>query len=283
MRAVADATGYATSAVSQQLAVLEREAGTVLFEPVGRRVRLTPAGQRLVGHAERILAAIEAARADLHGDAEPAGLLRVASYSTALSTALVPATGGLARRYPDLRLELQEREPDEVFALIRDNAIDLGVTYDYSLAPRVTAASLVARPLWQTPFGLGVAEGSPRPAGGHHGLLAAHRETPWIVNSRNPDDEFVVRALCGLAGFAPGIGHRADSLDLVQDMIAAGLGVGLLPRAIRRRPGVAVLPLTDPPVTLRTYAVTRLGQDRWPPNSLVIDLLARHEPAAGSP
>jgi DNA-binding transcriptional LysR family regulator len=280
MRAVADATGYATSAVSQQLAVLEREAGIPLLEPAGRNVRLTPAGYRLVRHAEEILAALERARAELGGDAEPAGLLRIASYSSALSEALVPAVRALSRSHPGLRLELQEREPDEVIGLLGDNAVDLGVIYDYSLAPRELAANLMARPLWRGAVGLGVPHPAEAPDGGP-GLLLAHRDAPWIVNSRQADDEIVVRALCGLAGFAPRIGHRADSLDLVQDMIAAGLGVGLLPQAVQRKPGVTVQPLTAPPVTLRSYAVTRSGHDRWPPAALIIDLLARHSASAG--
>src|SRR3954467_12498175 len=76
MRAVGDELGYTTSTVSQQLAVLAREAGTPLIEPAGRMVRLTPAGQRLADHAVTILAALEAARADLDPAAEPAGLVR---------------------------------------------------------------------------------------------------------------------------------------------------------------------------------------------------------------
>src|SRR5215475_1917272 len=84
MRAVAETMHVTTSTVSQQLAVLAREAGTPLTEPAGRRVRLTPAGQRLADHAVTILAALEAARADLDPDGEPAGTVRVAGFVTAV-------------------------------------------------------------------------------------------------------------------------------------------------------------------------------------------------------
>src|SRR5215211_9178010 len=83
MRAVADELGYTTSTVSQQLAVLAREAGTPLVEPAGRRVRLTPAGQRLAEHAVTILAAVDAANSDLDPTAEPAGTVRIAGFATA--------------------------------------------------------------------------------------------------------------------------------------------------------------------------------------------------------
>src|SRR3954454_19146870 len=90
MRAVADELHITTSTVSQQLAVLAREAGATLIEPEGRRVRLTPAGQRLARHGVTILAAVEAARADLDPDAEPAGTVRVAGFATAVRRSLIP-------------------------------------------------------------------------------------------------------------------------------------------------------------------------------------------------
>src|ERR671915_237633 len=82
MRAVADELGYTTSTVSQQLGVLAQEAGATLIEPDGRRVRLTPAGQRLADHAVAILAAVDAARLDLDPTAEPRGTVRVAGFAT---------------------------------------------------------------------------------------------------------------------------------------------------------------------------------------------------------
>src|ERR671915_1385256 len=90
MRAVADELGYTTSTVSQQLGVLAQEAGVALIEPQGRRVRLTPAGQRLADHAVTILASLEAARADLAPTAEPAGVVRIAGFATAIRRSLVP-------------------------------------------------------------------------------------------------------------------------------------------------------------------------------------------------
>ena len=124
MAAVAEATGYGTSAVSQQLAALERQAKVPLLEASGRRVRLTPAGRRLVVHAEQILAAVTAAEIDLTASAEPSGAVRIAGYTTALRQHLLPVVDELTRAYPLLELEIQEQEPDEVDSLLDDDQVD---------------------------------------------------------------------------------------------------------------------------------------------------------------
>src|SRR6201989_3028785 len=98
MREVGEERHVTTSTVSQQLAVLAREAGTALVEPDGRRVRLTPAGQRLAAHAVTILAAIEAAHVDLDPTAEPAGAVRVAAFASATRDALLPVARVLRDR-----------------------------------------------------------------------------------------------------------------------------------------------------------------------------------------
>src|SRR5689334_24566027 len=125
MRAVADELGYTTSTVSQQLAVLAREAGAPLIEPEGRRVRLTPAGRRLAGHAVTILAALEAARADLDPAAEPAGILRVAAFATAVRQALLPVVRTLAEDHFQVRLSIHEHEPAEALELLASDDVDL--------------------------------------------------------------------------------------------------------------------------------------------------------------
>src|SRR3982751_773483 len=135
MRAVADELHLTTSTVSQQLAVLAREAGATLTEPDGRRVRLTPAGQRLARHGVAILAAVEAARLDLDPDAEPAGALRVAGFATAVRQSLLPIAATIAATTGRVRLLIHEHEPSEAFELLAMDAVDLALTYDYNLAP----------------------------------------------------------------------------------------------------------------------------------------------------
>ena len=93
------------------------------------------------------------------------------------------------------------------------------------------------------------------------------------MNSRNVADEHVVRLLASLAGFEPRIAHRADSLELVQDLIAGGFGVGLLPSEMPLREGIGRLPLRDPGVNLRAYLAVRRGRENWPPLRLISSML----------
>src|SRR5919108_564971 len=277
MRAVADALGYTTSTVSQQLGVLAREAGVTLIEPEGRRVRLTPAGRRLADHAVTILAALEAARADLDPGAEPAGTVRVAGFATAVRRSLVPVLAQLRAGHPAVHLRIHEHEPAEAFELLAADDVDLALVYDYTLAPVTLDPALRVTPLWSAAWGLGV------PTADDAAGESAENDAPavfrrfagagWIVNSRNVADEQVVRTIASLAGFEPRIAHRVDSLELVQDLIVAGLGVALLPAGIRPVAGGRPLPLGRPEVVLRSYAVTRPGRDAWAPLRLVTHLL----------
>jgi DNA-binding transcriptional LysR family regulator len=277
MRAVGEVMGVTTSTVSQQIAALAQEAGTPLIEHHGRLVRLTPAGRRLAGHAVTILAALEAARLDLDPAAEPAGTLRVAAFTTSFRQLLLPVVRMLAAGHPRVQLQIHEYEPDEALGLLAADEIDLALTYDYNLAPASFGSGLNVRPLNQARWGLGLPSGfvppSPSGAGSPEvfGWFGAH---DWIVNSRNTADEDVIRAVAGLAGFQPRITHRADSLDLVQDMIQAGLGVGLLPASLPLIRGVRLRQLRRPEVVKRVYAVTRHGPAAWAPLALVLRLLA---------
>jgi DNA-binding transcriptional LysR family regulator len=273
MREVSEAMGITTSTVSQQIAALALQAGTPLIEPDGRRVRLTPAGRRLAGHAVTILAAIEAARRDLDPSAAPAGTVRVAAFASAVRQLLLPVARTLASQQPEVRLQLLEHEPDEALGLLADDEVDLALTYDYNLAPARFDHSLVSQPLGSTRWSLATPSSASRERGTALEVFSRYRNHDWIVNSRNNADKEVVRVVASLAGFEPRITHRADSLDLVQDMILAGLGVGLLPATRPPARGVALRRLHQPDVTLRGYALTRRGHSAWPPLALVLRLL----------
>ena len=274
MRAVAEAMHTTTSTVSQQLAVLAREAGTALVEPEGRRVRLTPAGRRLADHAVTVLAALEAARLDLDPAAAPAGTVRVAAFATAVRRSLLPVLRVLAAEHPDVHLQILEHEPAECLDLLATDDIDLALTYDFDLAPTTFDVSLEAFALWDVGWGLGVPAADPAIRGTAAEVLGGYRDSDWIVNSRNDSDFEAVRRVASQAGFVPRVKHRADSLELVEDLIVAGLGVGLLPEGRPVADGVRLLPLRDPKVALRAYAVSRRGRTAWPPLALVLRLLA---------
>lgn len=273
MRAVADMLGTTTSTVSQQIAALTDDMGTALIEPHGRRVRLTPAGRRLAEHGVTILAAVEAARHDLAPESEPNGTLRVAGFATAIRTHLLPVITTLSGSHPRLHVLIREHEPAEALQLLAEDRADLALTYDYNLAPATVDPAVRATALWTARWGLGVPVEAEVREGTTPEVFAQCAGRDWIVNSRNTADETVIRTLASMAGFTPRITHQADSLDLVQGMITAGLGVGLLPIGTVTLPAVRLLPLTTPDVELRAYAVARHGRLDWPPLALVTEHL----------
>lgn len=280
MAAVAEATGYGTSAVSQQLAALERQVKVPLLEASGRRVRLTPAGRRLVAHGERILALVTAAELDLSAAAVPSGVVRVAGYTTALRKHLLPVMPELARAYPLLELEIQEQEPLEVDALLDDDLVDLGFEYDYTLVPR--GGRGVCTLLSTSEMVLAV---HPDLDPGHPirtpADLAYFRDVDWIGNSRDTADDELAERLCALAGWAPRVRHRADSLDLVVDLVLASRGVCLIAEEApesRRLPTVRVEFVS---AQRRMWSVVRDGGQDWPATNAVIDAVRRHVAGTG--
>ncbi|TLM86085.1 LysR family transcriptional regulator [Pseudarthrobacter sp. NamE5] len=282
MRNVAETLGTTTSTVSQQIAALARETGTALLEPAGRGVRLTPAGRRLAHHAVAILAAVEAATAELDPGAEPAGTVRVAGFVTAVRKILMPIVSDLAVTHPEVKLEVREHEPAEALALLAEDTVDLALTYDYNLAPDSSGTSFDSLHLWNTPWSLGVpANAGAGAAGSAPEVLRAYRDLDWIGNSRNRADEDVLRLLASMADFEPRVRHQADSLELVEDLILAGMGVGLLPSDREPRPGVTLVPLLNPDVRVRAYARTRSGNSTWPALAAVLEHITRR--AAGLP
>jgi DNA-binding transcriptional LysR family regulator len=273
MTAVAAATGYGTSAVSQQLAALERQTGTTLFESEGRRVRLTPAGRRLAAHGRGILAAVTAAELDLAARDEPHGLLRVAGHTTALRERLVPALPALAAAYPRVRIDLHESEPDETEALLDDDRVDLGLVWDYTLVPRVWRH--VPKLLSSTPMVLAVPPGTDVPDRIRTPAdLEALRDVEWIGNSRDGGDDELAQRLCAMAGWTPRVRHRADTLALLADLVAAGTGVCVLPAGSPDAARVRTVALDLVRTDVRVWSLVRAGTESWPATAAVIGHLA---------
>ncbi|MCB5181843.1 LysR family transcriptional regulator [Streptomyces antimicrobicus] len=285
MAAVAASTGYGTSAVSKHLGVLEAEVGVPLLRPVGRRVRLTPAGERLVEHAVKILAAVQEAQAELRGGAEPAGRVRLASFFTAVEPVVLPLLVRARERYPLIEVETYEHEPEHTIDLLRSGSIDLGLIYHYSLVPRPVPRELDARQLDEQPLYLAVP--ADHPDAGRPVALAELRDfatTGWIANSRGTDDDELVQRVCAIAGFTPRIAHRMDSLHLVNSLVGAGLGVAVLAESgiEAGRTDVAFRPLDPLAGTRRTSLLARAGQWSWPPVAAVTGLITGDAAADGT-
>lgn len=285
MRGVADLLGTTTSTVSQQIAQLSREVGATLIEPEGRGVRLTPAGRRFAEHASSILAAVDSARLSLDTDEAPSGTVRVAGFATAIRRSLMPIIEELAEHHPRVDIVVLEHEPAEALNQLAVDDIDLALTYDYNLSPEQVAPAVETLQLWSTEWGLGVPSAlaaqftslAVNPDAST--VFAAFAHHDWIGNSRNSADENVLRLISSMAGFEPTMRHQSDSLDLVEDLILADLGVGLLPRDRTAREGLTILPLVNPNLELRAYARTRQGRSTWPALALVLQRLRGTVPA----
>jgi DNA-binding transcriptional LysR family regulator len=226
--AAADALSYTQSAVSQQVATLEAEAGTTLLERQARGVRLTAAGQALVEHAEGILARLEAAEEELSAIAGlRAGKLRMASFPTAGATLMPLAIATFRSSYPDIELTLAEGEPQEIAPRLRAGEFDLALLFEFE-RPDAGMDGLTRVELLQDPMYLALPREHALAAKDGLRLKDLHREA-WVQTSRDsPCARHVVRS-CHAAGFEPNVAFESDDYQTVQGLVAAGVGVALIP------------------------------------------------------
>jgi DNA-binding transcriptional LysR family regulator len=259
MTAVASAFGLTSSAVSQQFATMEREAGVALLERVGRRVRLTAEGARLVSHADTILQAVDAAEQDLRAAAaRPKGELEIACFSTFAKVHLIPAVVRARDRFPEVHVVIHELESPDAIEAVRDGRCHLAVSFAYNMVPRPEAAGLVSQQLMEEPVLLAL----PEPWRAERDPIGLERlaQEDWIVGSRQTDDRLLAERACAVAGFAPRITHTVDDYDLLLRMVSAGLGVGFVPELGLRFPSAEAVIVRTPggaPLSRRVYALTR--------------------------
>ncbi|GAA3982627.1 LysR family transcriptional regulator [Thermobifida alba] len=268
MTAVSEVTGMGTSAVSKHLAVLEQEAGVRLLAPDGRRVRLTPAGRRLAEHAVDILGRVEAARAEMAGEGPPVGRIDLVTFVSMTVPVVLPAMERLREEHPGIEVRLIEHEPDQAMDLLLGGEADLGLIYEYSLVPRRIPEGITLHPVGCEPLFLAQSSATaPSRAPMTRERLRALADASWIANSRGSDEDELVRRMCAAAGFRPLIRHRIDTLEAVSAVVAAGWGVGLLPKlaAAPRRRGVVHTPLGELAGVRRIYLASRTGAWAWRP------------------
>lgn len=296
--AVAEALAFSPSAVSQQLAVLEREAGLPLLERTGRRVRLTPAGETLVRHADAVLERLERAGADLaQARGGLAGALRVGAFPTATRAIVPAALTALARRHPGLEPMVSEIDPAAVAHALRAGDLDVALIHAYDLVPAPREPGLDSQPLYREAMYLaapaGRAPGPPPPGdpkrGAHQdrGLdqgpdqgsdlhqdsdpdqdraaaLRAHAEDPWITATPGTLCHAMTVRACQAAGFTPRVRHQVDEFATVLALVAAGQGVAVVPQlGVAGHPDPAVR-LTRLPMERRTQVAFRSGAAAHP-------------------
>jgi len=278
--ATAAALGYTPSAVSQQLAALEREAGAILLDRTARAAELTDAGRRLVEHAERILAMIEAAEADL-SLAGPAGRVTVTAFPTA-AVAFGPALVRRVRAHPGLTLLLRETQREEGLRLVRTGEADVALVADWS--GRQTSAdsarpggtgALRYYPLIRDPVVLVLPRGHPAADPARPVDLEKLRDEPWLAApAGEPSRQAVDRLLAGTGGM-PQAPWEFEGLSTILSLVARGIGIAVLPRltlAVGDR-RVAVRELPGPTEARDVYAVARASSVRRPSVAVILAAL----------
>jgi len=222
--AVAQALSYSPSAVSQQLAALEKEAGVRLLEPTGRRVRLTPQAALLVAHTEVLLEEMERAEAALAGSLqETAGTLRVASFQTAV-LALVPhALSQLGRQHPGLRVEVTELEPELALPALVAGEFDVVLGEEYPGHPQPRPRETERRDLLTDELRLIV------PVGWEQRSLAHLAARPFVLEPVGAPARDWAVAACRQAGFEPDARYITTDLQIHLRLVESGLAAALLP------------------------------------------------------
>ena len=276
--AAAESLAYTQSAVSQQIAALEREAGAKLVERSARGVRLTEAGRALVRHADVILARLADAEAELEAIAGlRGGRLRLSSFATAGATIMPRAIARFRERHPAVELSLEPAEPDEAITRLKggeaDVALTIGAPFCAVADDGVERTHLLDDPMYV------VLPSGHRLAGKPRIRLEELGGDPWIGGSSGssggcPDTLILLRA-CNAAGFDPRIAFHSDDYLAIQGFVAAGVGVSLIPdlALLAVRDDVVIRSLVSRPPTRTIQAATLKDGYRSPAVDAMLEIL----------
>lgn len=264
--ATAHALHLSASAVSAQLRQLSQQVGAELLRQDGRRLRLTPAGQVLLHHADVLYAQWERARAELgdHGGGEYR-TLHVAGFATSIGSLLAPVAYDLQHRTPLTRVHITDVDTRDSYRRLLTGDADIAVVTPLPDSPAVDDPRFDQRPLLDDYLDLVVPAGHPLTGHRDGADLADAAAEPWI--SPHHDQDRLIQVLCGAAGFAPRTPHHADDWPSVLALIAYGLGVCLVPRlvALDHHPELVRVPVRGtPPPYRRVLTCVRRGSDGQP-------------------
>ena len=274
--AAADALDYTQSAVSQAVARLEAETGAVLLVRDRRGVRATAAGATLLGHTEAILAQVRAAEDDLAALlGVRGGRLRLASFSSAGATLIPQAVAAFRGLHPGVELSLAEGEPEEIAPRLRAGELDLALLFEFPGQQQqfqaLAKTALIHDPMWMA---LPVEH---RLARRHNLTLADLSGQDWVQTSAHSACARHVVSACREAGFEPRVSFESDDYDTVQGLVAAGVGVALIPRLAlsQRRPGLVVRRLTPENPARKVFAATTAESAALPAAQAMLAILGR--------
>ena len=269
--AVADVLAMTPSAVSQQLKTLQREAGVTLLEPVGRRLRLTDAGQVLVEHAERVLAALDRAQADMDSYRTTArGQVTVSFFPSGAAMLLAPLIVNTRVR----GVEVIGRDVDAPAARAPQQLADVDMVVVHrderdttAWGPRFTSTVLLREPL-------DVLLPPQHPLADNARLqLSELVDQDWIGVEGGLMVDDVFKSIATLTGVAPRITQRVNDFRVLEELVQAGIGIALMPRYVMLARDLVRRPIGDIRLARRIEAVTRAGAETRPAIALVLEEL----------
>ncbi|MEX1078258.1 MAG: LysR substrate-binding domain-containing protein [Homoserinimonas sp.] len=244
LASVAAALAYSPSAVSQQLAILEKEAGVRLLVPTGRRVQLTPQAEILVEHTTRLLEQLELMEAEMNSSLESvSGTVRMAVFQSAALGIVPQALTSLSEQYPALRVEVTQREPDSALASVWAREFDLVIAEQYPGHSARHLPKLDREVLCFDRLRLGTAPGS--------GIrsLEETAATPWVMEPRGTASRHWSEQMCRAAGFEPDVRFETADLQAHIRLLESGNAVAILPDLVwaGRAPSVDLVELAGAP------------------------------------
>lgn len=272
--AAAEALSFTQSAVSQQVAALERETGATLVERGPRGIRLTDAGAALVRHTEAVMARLDDAEEELQAIAGlRGGRLRMAAFQSAGATLVPRAVAAFHERHPEVELSLVEGEPSETVPLLKTGEIDLAFAFDLPDRPEPREPGVEYVTLVDDPFDLVLPRGH-KLASRRRLSLADFADEAWVTPTGRYQCYAIVERACIAAGFELNVAFETDENMAAQAFVATGVGVSVMPRLALEplHPGVIVRSFAGAP--LRHVQVARLADGyRSPASEAMMQIL----------
>jgi DNA-binding transcriptional LysR family regulator len=273
--AAAEALGYTPSAISQQVKRLERQAGLPLLERVGRGVMLTQPGRQLVDHGAAVLTELERIEAELHHSARSvAGTLRLAAFSSAMRGLVAPLLPAVLAAHPQVQVLLTEREPWDTVELVASGQLELGIVHRWGDVPLHVPEHLEA-----TVIAHDVADvllpSTHRLAGRRRVSPRDLRDEQWIATPDGTICRQWLRRMYDGTGTPPRIAHQCMEFESHLALVAAGLGIALVPRLGRAAlpAGVVAVAVHDPEPTREVMVLYRRSMAQSPAVHAVVAAL----------
>jgi len=277
--AAAESLSYTQSAVSQQIAALEREAGTTLVDRGPRGVRLTDSGRALVEHSEAILARLAAAEAELEAIAGlRGGRLRLASFPTAGATLMPLAIARFSEAHPGVELSLVEAEPEESLPRLKAGELDVALTFEYDNLPgsvfRPGDDGVEVQVLLEDRMYAALPCGHPL-ADKRRLRLADLSGEAWVQGDMAEICGLMHLNACRKAGFEPRVAFESDDYNVIQGLVAAGVAVSLLPELAltNMRDDIVIRDLGREAPVRRVAAAALAGRHRAPATAAMLGIL----------